>query len=88
MHSQAEIRTGIKEVLVLVLNLTRSPDEIPDSESFLEGKGDIDSAKALEVLLGLEDRFGIQIDDGAIEPHVFKSVDTLAALVETTLAAA
>jgi acyl carrier protein len=87
MQSQAEIRAGIKEVLVLVLNLSRAPGEIPDSEPFLEGKGDIDSAKALEVLLGLEDRFGIQIDDGAIEPHVFRSVDNLAALIERTIAA-
>jgi acyl carrier protein len=87
MHSQAEIRSGIKEVLALVLNLSRSPSEIPDSEPFLEGQGDIDSAKALEVLLGLEDRFGIHIDDGAIEPHVFKSVDNLVALVERTIAA-
>jgi acyl carrier protein len=86
MKTRAEIRAGIKEVLALALNLPGSPGEIPDGEPFLEGHGDIDSAKALEILLGLEDRFEIHIEDGAIEPHVFKSVDTLADLVERTMA--
>jgi acyl carrier protein len=84
MKTRAEIRAGIKEVLALVLNLPGAPGEIPDGEPFLGGK-DLDSGKALEILLGLEDRFGIHIDDGAIEPHLFKSVDNLADLVERTL---
>jgi len=83
MKTQAEIKAGIKDVLALALNLDQGT--IPDSEPFLQGK-EIDSAKALEILLGLEDRFEIQIEDGAIEPQIFRSVDTLAALVERTLA--
>lgn len=83
MKTQAEIKAGIKEVLALVLNLDKGG--IQESEPFLQGK-EIDSAKALEILLGLEDRFEIHIEDGAIEPHVFRSVDTLAALVERTIA--
>ncbi|MCC6556067.1 MAG: acyl carrier protein [Polyangiaceae bacterium] len=82
MTTQAEIKAGIKEVLALALGLE---GDIPDAEPFLQG--DINSAKALEVLLGLEERFGITIDDGAIEPQIFRSVDNLAALVERTMAA-
>jgi acyl carrier protein len=52
-----------------------------DSSSFIEN-GIIDSMNVLEVVLFVEEQFGITVEDSEVVPANFDSVDRLAQYVE------
>ena len=52
----------------------------PDEASFLE-EGIIDSTSVLDLVLFVEEKFGISVDDEEITPENFDSVSLLAAFV-------
>jgi acyl carrier protein len=85
----ADTRTRIKRVIVKSLMLEGlKPEEIGDEQPlFGEGLG-LDSVDALELVLGLEQEFGIQVKSDRIERDAFACVSTLAAWVERHQAAA
>ncbi len=53
-----------------------------DSDSFLEN-GVIDSMNVIELVLFLEQQFGIQVADHEIVPDYFDSIEKLANFVQT-----
>ncbi len=58
-----------------------TPDEIEDGEPlFVEGLG-LDSIDALELSVGLELNYGINISDSDVAKAAFQSVDTLSQFV-------
>ena len=75
----ADIKTMIVEVLALE---DIRPDEIEtDAPLFIEGLG-LDSIDALELAMGLEEKYGVIItDDPERNEKIFASVATLAELV-------
>ena len=56
----------------------------PDEASFLE-EGIIDSMNVLELVMLVEDKFGIKVDDQDIVPNNFDSVSRLATYVRHKL---
>jgi len=54
--------------------------EYPDEASFLE-EGIIDSTSVLDLVLFVEEKFGISVEDEEITPENFDSVSLLAAFV-------
>lgn len=84
----AQIRNRIKHLIVERLHLEGlSPAEIGDDEPlFGEGLG-LDSVDTLELLLGLEQEFGLKIQSDQIDKQAFRSVATLAEFVRARLAA-
>ena len=78
-----ELRMELKEMLVETLELTDvTPAQIEDEAPlFGEGLG-LDSLDALELVVALEDRYGIEQNLEAEEARaVFRSIATLSAFV-------
>jgi len=76
MNFEEKIRNHIaKEIL-----FTKNGYTFSDEASFLE-EGIIDSTSVLELVLFVEDKFGIAVDDEEIIPDHFDSVSLLANFV-------
>ena len=83
MQTPEQLIADIKTIIVEVLALEDiRPDEIEtDAPLFIEGLG-LDSIDALELAMGLEEKYGVIItDDPERNEKIFASVATLAELV-------
>ncbi len=80
-----EILQRIKKLIVERLNLDISPDDIKDDEPlFADGLG-LDSIDALELVLALEQEFGVKVEDQESVMEAFTSVADLCNFVEQHL---
>ena len=84
MPSDSTERQRIKEILVETLKLQDiAPADIGDDMPLWgEGGLGLDSVDALELMVVLEGKFGIRIDDEEIEPEALATVTHLQALVD------
>ncbi len=74
----------IKEMIVTRLNLQIEPDEIgTDAQLFGEGLG-LDSIDALELVVAVEEEFGISITDQETGQKALVSVKTLADFIDNS----
>ena len=73
-----ELIPKVKQLIIDALRIEgMSPDEIDtDAPLFGEGLG-LDSIDALELVLGIEQVFGVKIEDEAAGMKAFKSVQAL-----------
>lgn len=78
-HDLARIKKTLKELLVADLSLEDiKPEEIGDDEVlFGEGLG-LDSLDAVEIVVILQRKFGLEVNDLENRKDVFYSVDSLA----------
>lgn len=71
----------MKNLIISRLKLEIEPEEIEDDQPlFGEGLG-LDSIDALELVLGLEQEFGVKIEDEEVGVKAFASIDALVAFV-------
>lgn len=82
----SETKDTLRRIFVEALRLEVSPDSIPE-ENLTSALG-IDSINSLELLIWVENEFGIQIDDEDLSVRLLDSLDVLAAYVEKKLGAA
>lgn len=84
----ANVRARMKRVLVESLMLEGlTPEEIGDDEPlFGEGLG-LDSVDALELVLGIEQEFGVKIGNDEMDRSAFRTVASLSEFVERMQAA-
>lgn len=72
----------VKELIVRRLKLDIDPKSIEnDAPLFGEGLG-LDSIDALELVLGLEQEFGIKVEDEEVGVKAFASVNALVDFIE------
>jgi acyl carrier protein len=84
---RVELKSRIKQMLVERLKLEVEPQSIGDSDPlFGEGLG-LDSIDALEVVLGIEQVFGVKIEDEEVGMKALASVESLADFVAAKSAA-
>ena len=78
----ADLKLRVKELIIDRLKLEgMTPDQIEDQAPlFGDGLG-LDSIDALELVLGLEQVFGVKIEDEASGLKAFRSVESLAAYI-------
>ena len=78
-----ELRKELKEHLIAQLNLTDiSPDEIGnDQPLFGEGLG-LDSIDALEIIVILDNEYGLTLKNPEEGKDIFHSINTLADFLE------
>jgi acyl carrier protein len=79
-----ELKRKLKELLVSGLRLQDlAPDGIADDQPiFVEGLG-LDSIDALELVVLIEEHFGIAIPDEELGKKAFASINALADFIET-----
>ncbi|NBI06439.1 phosphopantetheine-binding protein [Senegalia massiliensis] len=71
------IKRKLKKVLINILNLEMSEDEIADKELLFEGKLGFDSLATIRVVFAIEDEFDIEIEDEELSVDLFESIETL-----------
>jgi acyl carrier protein len=72
----------MKNLIINRLKLEIEPEEIENDQAlFGEGLG-LDSIDALELVLGLEQEFGVKIEDEEVGVKAFASIDALVAFVK------
>ncbi len=77
-----EIKQRIKAMIVERLFLNVEPSQIGDNESLMETYN-VDSVALFELAVGLEDEFGVSMDDANFSVESFRTVNTIAELVES-----
>jgi len=75
------IRAGVKESLGLSLQIQDKTKGFTDQTRLLGDLPELDSMAVLTVITGLEDHFGIVIEDDEISAETFETVGNLVALV-------
>ena len=74
--NEKSIEQRLKEVIIRRLSLKIKPEEIQNAAPlFIDGLG-LDSVDALEIIVGIEEEFGIMAEDIGVDE--FFSIDTLA----------
>ncbi len=74
------MKKTIKHYILENLLFTEDESVLHDSDSFLDG-GIIDSTGVMEIILFIEETFGIKVNDNEMLPANLDSVDNLAAFV-------
>lgn len=80
-----DIRTELKEFVAQTFLFAQDRD-LKDEDSFFE-LGVIDSTGLLELVVFLEDHFGIKIDDSDLIPENLDSVQAVTAFVQRQIRA-
>jgi acyl carrier protein len=82
MTDRQELAAKVKDLIVRRLKLEIEPASIQDDAPlFGEGLG-LDSIDALELVLGLEQEFGIKVQDEEVGVKAFASVNALCDFIE------
>lgn len=72
-----EIKTRLKKMIVERLFLAVSPQEIHDNAPLMETY-DIDSVALFELVVGMEEEFGVPMEDAEFQVSTFQSVNSMA----------
>ena len=82
------IRQQLKAIIIQGLRIKdRGPESLQDDQRLLDGDLGIDSIDILQLILEIERRFDIKLVDGEFDKTAWESIDTLAATIESKLAA-
>ena len=79
-----EIETKLKEMIVERLFLSVTPEEMNTDASLIDEYG-VDSVSLLELVVGLEEAFGIMIEDSDFDVRNFSSVANLRNFVQARI---
>ncbi len=83
-----ELKLEIKELIIESLKIPDiTPDQIDDSISLFDESSavQIDSVDALEIVMALQRKYGVHIDDKNIGRFIIKSIDSIAEFVAKEL---
>jgi acyl carrier protein len=80
-----ELKQEIKLLIMEVLNITDvEPEEVTNDDS-LFGEGNVmglDSIDALEIVMALQEKYGVRIDDKNQSRFILKSITTIAEFID------
>ncbi len=77
---EQSIEDRIKEMIVERLFLDVAPEDIGDDDPLME-KYDIDSVRLFEMVIGVEELFGIMIDEADFDVELFRNVRSIAGYI-------
>lgn len=72
----SEIETKLRHMIVDRLFLPHDPADIPSDASLIDDYG-VDSVNLLELIVGLEEEFGLTLDGGDFNAANFNSITAL-----------
>lgn len=74
-----------KMTLVIERNLNlRLPDQVSESDRLYEDLN-IDSIMVLQLVVYLEEEFGVEVPEEAVDPAVFRTIGSLVTFIEQLL---
>lgn len=76
-----DLKVQLKNMIVERLFLNVSPQDIEDGENLMD-EYSIDSVNLFEIIVGLEDEFGIELEEEDFNVETFSTVGSIAAFVE------
>jgi len=79
------IVAGVQSVLEETLSLGQRAYELNPESELLGAVPELDSQAVLSVLVGIEEQFGIEIDDDEVDAELFATLGALVHLVESKL---
>ena len=82
MDAATQLKSDIKQLIVENLMLQITPEEIGDDQAFFgpESLG-LDSVDALQLVVALDKKFGLKIQDPEEARQILQNVNTVAAAV-------
>ena len=83
--AQDKLKQEIKELIIERLFLRLTPEDIGDNAALLDELG-IDSVALFELVVSLEDVYGITFEEDEFRLSLFKDVSSIADFVESKLA--
>lgn len=75
------VEKRLKNMIVERLFMKIEPDRIDESQSLIDNYG-VDSVSLLELVVGVEEEFGIEVGDSDFSVEHFETVAALAAFVK------
>ena len=75
----------VKEVIIRKLSLDVTPEEIGDEDPLFGGGMGLNSMATIEIIVGLEEEFEIEVPDEDLRVELFDSVKTMADYVRGVL---
>lgn len=75
----------VKSLLADTLNLGERINNLRPDSALLGSIPELDSMAVIHIISGLEERFGIVIDDDEISASIFDTVGSLAAFIDQKL---
>lgn len=90
--NEIEVKNGLKQLIVDRLKLNVDPATISNEAPLFGAPGSndevgglsLDSVEALEIVVGIEEKWGVVIEDDSVSNEFF-SIDTLGSLVTRLL---
>lgn len=79
------IEHRVKQVIIRTLSLEVDADEIDDEDELFGGGLGLNSMATIEIIVGLEEEFGIEVPDEDLRVELFDSVQTMADYVRAVL---
>ena len=79
------IEHRVKQVIIRTLSLEVDAEEIDDEDALFGGGLGLNSMATIEIIVGLEEEFGIEVPDEELRVELFDSVQTMADYVRTAL---
>ena len=76
-----DLHGQLKKMIVERLFLNVEPDEIGPEENLMD-EHNIDSVNLFEIIVGLEDEFGIELEEDDFNVATFSTVNNIAAFVQ------
>jgi len=81
MSDDAALKARIKELVVECLFLDVEPESIGDGDNLMEVHN-VDSVNLFEIVVALEDDYGISFEDEDFDVETFSTVGSIAELVK------
>lgn len=79
------IEYRVKQTIIRTLSLEVDADEIDDEDELFGGGLGLNSMATIEIIVGLEEEFGIEVPDEDLRVELFDSVQTMADYVRAVL---
>jgi acyl carrier protein len=88
LNNMASIKEQLKPIILKSLRITDlTPEDLRDDQPLLGGDLEIDSIDILQLVLEIERHFGIKLVHANFDQKHLESVDALAAIIESKVAA-
>lgn len=84
--SDARVEDRLKGMIVERLMLRAAPEDLGDEDDLIE-KWNLESVQLMELVIGLEELFGIELGDEEFSVEKFRTVAAVAAVVREKLGA-